>query len=199
METPNRLCLSVLFFRLLESECESRSFMAFFFFSFMSYYHLHCHWLVKLKCLSEGWMWKGQCHDMQWYFALFCASKKWRLLAQVSRTSDHDSSVSRAKSFTAQDESSKNRFLEKMWFSAAYPCGRHYFSPHRMAAKNHRLSWRISFVQKKKKRCSSSFNYMFSLLSFAISWRHFARRWQTWKRCWTMNSKNFVSKSLVSM
>ena len=34
-----------------------------------------------------------QCHDIQWYFALFCASKKWRLLAQVSRTSDHDSSV----------------------------------------------------------------------------------------------------------
>ena len=31
---------------------------------------------------------KGQCHDVQWFFALFCASKKWRLLAQVSRTSD---------------------------------------------------------------------------------------------------------------
>ena len=30
---------------------------------------------------------KGQCHDIQWFFALFCASKKWRLLAQVSRTS----------------------------------------------------------------------------------------------------------------
>ena len=31
---------------------------------------------------------KGQCHDIQWFFALFCASKKWRLLAQVSRTLD---------------------------------------------------------------------------------------------------------------
>ena len=31
---------------------------------------------------------KGQCHDIPWFFALFCASKKWRLLAQVSRTSD---------------------------------------------------------------------------------------------------------------
>ena len=31
-------------------------------------------------------------------------------------------------------------FLERISFSAAFPCGRHYFSPHKMAAKNHRLS-----------------------------------------------------------
>ena len=31
-------------------------------------------------------------------------------------------------------------FLEQLSFSAALPCGRHYFSPHKMAAKNHRLS-----------------------------------------------------------
>ena len=35
---------------------------------------------------------KGQFHDFQWFF---WASKKRRLLAQVSRKSDHDSSVSR--------------------------------------------------------------------------------------------------------
>ena len=40
----------------------------------------------------------------------FCTSKKRQLLAQVPRTSDHDSSVSRANSFAAQDESSKCRF-----------------------------------------------------------------------------------------
>ena len=52
---------------------------------------------------------KGQCHDIQWFFALFCASKQWRLLAQMLRTSDHDSSVSRANNFTAQAKSSKYR------------------------------------------------------------------------------------------
>ena len=31
-------------------------------------------------------------------------------------------------------------FLEQLSFSAALSCGRHYFSPHKMAAKNHRLS-----------------------------------------------------------
>ena len=44
------------------------------------------------------------------FCAFFCASKKLRLLAQVSRTSDHVRSVSHAKSFTAQAESSKCRF-----------------------------------------------------------------------------------------
>ena len=44
------------------------------------------------------------------FFVLFCASKQWRLLAQMSRTSDHDSSVSRANNFTAQAESSKYHF-----------------------------------------------------------------------------------------
>ena len=40
----------------------------------------------------------------------FWREKKWRLIAQVSRTSDHDSSVCRANSFALQDESSKCRF-----------------------------------------------------------------------------------------
>ena len=31
---------------------------------------------------------KGQCHDIQWFFALFLREQKWRLLAQVLRTSD---------------------------------------------------------------------------------------------------------------
>ena len=54
---------------------------------------------------------KGQCHDIQWFFFLcfFCTSKTWRLL-QMSRTSDHDSSVRRTSSFTAQAESSNCRF-----------------------------------------------------------------------------------------
>ena len=40
----------------------------------------------------------------------FLREKKWRLLAEVSQTSGHDSSVSRANSFAAQDKSSKCRF-----------------------------------------------------------------------------------------
>ena len=55
---------------------------------------------------------KGQCHDIQWFFALFfCVSKQWWLLAQMSQTSDHGSLVSRANNFTAQARSSKYRFL----------------------------------------------------------------------------------------
>ena len=44
------------------------------------------------------------------FFTLFCARKNWRLLTQVSRTAHHDSSVSRANSFTGQAESRKCRF-----------------------------------------------------------------------------------------
>ena len=48
------------------------------------------------------------------YSVIFCAfflrEEKWRLFTQVSRTSDHDSSVSGANSFTAQTESRKCRF-----------------------------------------------------------------------------------------
>ena len=47
----------------------------------------------------------------------------------MSRTSHHDSLVSRANSFSAQAESRKCCFLEKLSFSAGLPCGRHYF-PH---------------------------------------------------------------------
>ena len=36
-------------------------------------------------------------------------------------------------------------WVEKMSFSAALPCGHHYVSPHKMAAKNHRLSWHCRF------------------------------------------------------
>ena len=75
---------------------------------------IRLHWfpLVILLCETRLGL-KGQCHDIQWLFALFCARNKWRLLTQVSRTSDHDhddSSVSCANSFTAQAESRKCRF-----------------------------------------------------------------------------------------
>ena len=81
---------------------------------------------------------KGQCHGIHWAFC-FWASEKWRLLTQVSQTSDHDSLGSRGNSFAAQAES------RKMSFSAVLPGGRHYFSPHKMADKNHWLSRHIGF------------------------------------------------------
>ena len=49
--------------------------------------YLHLGFPVIGHVLPTGLLLKGQCHDIQWFFALFCASKKWRLLAQVSRTS----------------------------------------------------------------------------------------------------------------
>ena len=39
---------------------------------------------------------KGQCHDIQWFLSLFCASKKWQLLAQVPWTSNLLSLAGRA-------------------------------------------------------------------------------------------------------
>ena len=56
--------------------------------------------------------WKGQWLYNQWFFCAFCTSKQWRLLAQVSRTSDQDSSISRANSFSGQVESSKCIFSQ---------------------------------------------------------------------------------------
>ena len=47
---------------------------------------------------------------MSRYSVIFCASKQWRLLAQMSRTSDHHSPLSPAYNFTAQAESSKHHF-----------------------------------------------------------------------------------------
>ena len=53
---------------------------------------------------------KGAVISISSDFCPFFARAKWRLLAQVSRTSDHDSLVSRENSFAAQDESSNRRF-----------------------------------------------------------------------------------------
>ena len=86
----------------------------------------------------DSYILKGQCHDIQWFIALFCASKKWLLLAQVSRTSPRF--AARTVSPSRQSRATVV-FLEQLSFSAALPCGRHYFSPHKMAAKNPWLSW----------------------------------------------------------
>ena len=72
-------------------------------------------WLDWVAQWCERWRmrsgpFKGQCHDIQWYFCAFCMSEKWWLLAQVSRTSDYDSSVSCVNGFAAQAKSSKCRF-----------------------------------------------------------------------------------------
>ena len=65
------------------------------------------------SCFQEGlpnFVKRGSVTIFSDFLSFFCASKKWRLLAQVSWTLDHDSSVSRAKSFTALDVSSESCF-----------------------------------------------------------------------------------------
>ena len=80
------------------------------------------------------------------FCAFFCATKEWRLLEQVSRTSDHDSSVSHANDFTAQAESRKCRFPRAIHYGFPRPClVAAIISPHKMAAKNHQLSWHCHF------------------------------------------------------
>ena len=78
---------------------------------------------------------KGQFHEILWFFALFfCSSKQWRLLAQTSRTSDHDTRS--AAQTTSPPKLSRGNFVFRSL--ALWPP---LFSPHKMAAKNHRLSW----------------------------------------------------------
>ena len=62
--------------------------------------------LTWVKCSFKG----AVSRNSVIFLRFFCASKKWWLLAQVSWTSDQNSSVSRANSFTAQAESRKCRF-----------------------------------------------------------------------------------------
>ena len=91
---------------------------------------------------------KGKCRDIQWFFALFCASKKWWLLAQVSSSSSVKIMTARSAAQTTSPPKLSRAnviFLQRMSFSAAFPCGRYYFSPHKMADKNHRLSWHCRF------------------------------------------------------
>ena len=59
---------------------------------------------------GKGRKWRKKNRRTETCLRFFLPEKKWRLLAQVSLTSHHDSSVSRANRFTAQDESSKCRF-----------------------------------------------------------------------------------------
>ena len=71
------------------------------------------------------------------FFALFfCASKKWRLLAQVSR--GHQVMTSRS---AAQDESSK--CFPQFCLVAAF------FSPHKMAEKNHQFYYYLDTTALK--------------------------------------------------
>ena len=76
------------------------------------------------------------------FLHFFCASKKWLLLEQVSLVSAR----SAARTTKLPKPCRANViFLEQLSFSAAFPLGRHCFSPHKMAAKNHRLSWHCRF------------------------------------------------------
>ena len=55
----------------------------------------------------QGKMKKERKKRIETFFGIFLCEKKWRLVAQVSRTSGHDSSASRTNSFAAQDDSRK--------------------------------------------------------------------------------------------
>ena len=89
---------------------------------------------------------KGQCHNIQWFFELFFARVKngdYLRKCRGHQTMTAQSAPRRAS--PPKTSRAKVVFLEKMSFSAAFPCGRHYFSPHKMAAKYHRISWHCRF------------------------------------------------------
>ena len=106
---------------------------------------------------------KGQCDDIQWFFWAFLREEKWRLLTQMSRTSDHDSSASRANNFTAQAESRNCRFPQAIVIFRGLALWPPLFFPHKMAAKNHRLSWHCRFNLLPV--LEVYFNVLFSFLS----------------------------------
>ena len=109
-----------------------------------SYVHI---WTIQerfhLKSVRKVLKW--QCHDIQWFFcAFFCARKKWR----QRKCRGYQTMTARSAARTASPPKMSREnvvFLEQLSFSAALPCGRHYFSPHKMAAKNHWLSWHCRF------------------------------------------------------
>ena len=99
--------------------------------------------LALHSCLSKAFdcsmIKEGSVTMFSDFFALFFASKIRRLLAQVSRTSDHDSSASPTSSFAAEKKSSKCRFPQSCLVAAI-------IFPHTKWLKNnHRLSWYCRF------------------------------------------------------
>ena len=81
----------------------------------------------------------------------FARATKWLLPVQVSWTS-----VRSAARTTSPPQLSRANviFLEQLSCSTALPCGRHFF-PHKMAAKNHWLSWHCRFKSKQPLRFRS--------------------------------------------
>ena len=83
------------------------------------------------------------------YSVIFCAFFCARKNGDCSRKCrGHQTMTARSAARTASPAKLSREnvvFLEQVSFSASLPCGRHYFSPHKMAAKNHRLSWHCRF------------------------------------------------------
>ena len=98
------------------------------------------HWRIFKKW--KHLLLKGQCHDIQWFFALFlCEQKMATARASVADIWSWQLGLSR-------EQLCRSSWVQQMSFCAALPWGRHYFSPHKMAAKNHRLSWHCRFKQE---------------------------------------------------
>ena len=88
---------------------------------------------------------KGQCHDKQWFLRFFARAKNGDC-SRKRRGRQTMTARSAARTASPPKLSRENVvFLKQLSFSAALPCGRHYFSPHKMAAKNHQLLWHCRF------------------------------------------------------
>ena len=87
---------------------------------------------------------------MSRYSVIFCAFFARAKIGDCSRKCrGHQTMTARWAARTTESPPQLSRanviVLEQLSFSAALPCGRHYFSPHKMAAKNHRLLWHRRF------------------------------------------------------
>ena len=111
------------------------------------------------------------------YSVIFCTFLREHKMAAARASVADISAVSRANSFTAKAVSSKCHFPRAIVVFRGLPLWPPLFSPHKMAAKNHRLPWHCRF-------------------NFFNRWNYRHETWHTCSSC-SWEKKNFDSDILI--
>ena len=100
------------------------------------------------KCTVEyGLIWRGSVTILSDILRFFARVKNGDCLRKCRGHLTITARSAARRASTPETSRAKIVLLEKMSFSTAFPCDHHYLSPHKMAAKNHRLSWHCRFKQ----------------------------------------------------
>ena len=86
-----------------------------------------CESLSNLLCLTYYFLLllKGQCHDVQWFFCAFFLRDQAMAIARANVVGTGPWQLGQPRK-----QLHRPGWVEQISFSAALPCGRHYFSPH---------------------------------------------------------------------